>query len=38
MVCARNPFEALEVLARRASSAAVSRVQTWRHAIGERDE
>jgi hypothetical protein len=30
MVCARDPLEALEVLARRSSTAAVARVQAWR--------
>jgi len=33
MICARDPMAALEVLARRASPAAVTRVQTWRQSV-----
>lgn len=32
MVCCRDPLEALEVLARRESPAAVRQVQAWRQA------
>jgi hypothetical protein len=36
MVCCRDPLAPLAVLARRASTAAVTRVQTWRQAAEER--
>jgi hypothetical protein len=32
MVCCRDPLDALEVLARRASTAAVREVQAWQQA------
>jgi hypothetical protein len=37
MVCARDPLDALETLARRASTAVVRRVQTWRQAATRQE-
>lgn len=34
MVCARDPLEALEVLARRGRPGAITQVQGWRAAAG----